>query len=170
MAWWEAMWTDPTDLRTAFADGSPRELDDFLALLQDTARPFWLCLKDQEPLAAFWLHDLLYDETGSLCGGWLGGHIIQAARQPYGWALSEVLLQTLGTAGLAHVFAAVNVTSFQEQDWGLQVNVEAGVRLRPRNSPRGVRLALGYFRGPSALTQFLEENEEHWNFGIALPF
>jgi hypothetical protein len=68
------------------------------------------------------------------------------------------------------VFAAVNVTSFQEQDWGLQVNVEAGVWLRPQNSPRGVRLSLGYFRGPSALTQFLEENEEHWNFGVALPF
>ncbi len=34
MAWWEAMWADPTDLQTAFADGFPRELDDFLALLR----------------------------------------------------------------------------------------------------------------------------------------
>jgi len=47
IAWWEAMWADPTDLQTAFADGFPRELDDFLALLQDTERPFWMCLKDR---------------------------------------------------------------------------------------------------------------------------
>jgi len=67
-------------------------------------------------------------------------------------------------------FAAINMTSFEEQDWGIQFNIEAGVWLRPAGSPRGVRLTLGYFRGPSALTQFLEQNEEHWNFGIALPF
>jgi hypothetical protein len=115
IAWWETMWADPTDLQTAFADGFPRELDDFLALLRDTERPFWMCLKDREPLGAFWLHDLLYDETGDLCGGWIGGHIIQAARRPYGWALSEVTLKTLRTAGLAHVFAAVNVHNRRSQ-------------------------------------------------------
>jgi len=115
MAWWEAMWADPTDLHTAFADGFPRELEDFLALLRDTARPFWLLLKHQEPLGAFWLHDLLHDETRGLDGGWLGGHIIQAARRPYGWALSEVILQTLRTAGLAHVFAAVNIHNRRSQ-------------------------------------------------------
>jgi hypothetical protein len=115
MAWWEAMWADPADLQTAFADGFPRELEDFLALLRDTERPFWLFLRNQEPVGAFWLHDLLYDETDSLCGGWLGGHIIQAARRPYGWALCEVILQTLRTAGLAHMFAAVNVHNRRSQ-------------------------------------------------------
>ena len=115
IAWWEAMWADPTDLQTAFADGFPRELEDFLALLRDTERPFWMCLKDREPLGAFWLHDLLYDETGDLCGGWIGGHIIQAARRPYGWALSELTLKTLRTTGLAHVFAAVNSLNRRSQ-------------------------------------------------------
>ena len=115
MAWWEAMWADPTDLQTAFADGFPRELDDFLALLRDTERLFWMYLKDQEPLGAFWLHDLLHDETGGLCGGWLGAHIIQAARGPYGWASCEIIRKTLTTAGLVHVFAAVNVHNRRSQ-------------------------------------------------------
>ena len=61
------------------------------------------------------MHDLLYNETGGLRGGWLGGHIIQAARRPYGWALSEATLKTLRTAGLAHVFAAVNVHNRRSQ-------------------------------------------------------
>ena len=115
MAWWEAMWTDPTDLQTAFADGFPRELEDFLALLRDTERLFWMYLKDQEPLGAFWLHDLLHDETGGLCGGWLGVHIIQAARGPYSWASGEIIRQTLTAAGLTHVFAAVNVDNRRSQ-------------------------------------------------------
>jgi hypothetical protein len=67
-------------------------------------------------------------------------------------------------------FAALNLTSFEEQDWGIQFNLEAGVWLRPEKSQRGVRLSLGYFRGPSPLTQFLEDNEEYWSFGFSLPF
>ena len=74
-----------------------------------------MCLKDQQPLGAFWLHDLLYDKHGGLRGGWIGGHIIQAARRPYGWALSEMTLETLRTARLAHVFAAVNVHNRRSQ-------------------------------------------------------
>ena len=68
------------------------------------------------------------------------------------------------------VFAALNLTSFEEQDWGIQVNLEAGFWLRPEKSLRGVRFSLGYFRGPSALTQFLDDNEEYWTTGFSLPF
>jgi len=68
------------------------------------------------------------------------------------------------------VFAALNLTSFEEQDYGIQFNLEAGVWLRPEKSNRGVRLSLGYFRGPSALTQFFEDNEEYWSLGFSLPF
>ena len=67
-------------------------------------------------------------------------------------------------------FAALNLTSFEEQDWGIQFNLEAGVWLRPEKSHRGVRFSLGYFRGPSALTQFFTENEEYWSVGFSLPF
>jgi hypothetical protein len=67
-------------------------------------------------------------------------------------------------------FAALNLASFEEQDWGIQFNLEAGVWIRPEGTTRGVRFSLGYFRGPSALTQFFDDNEEHWSFGFTLPF
>ena len=67
-------------------------------------------------------------------------------------------------------FAALNLTSFEEQDYGVQFNLEAGVWLRPEKSNRGIRFSLGYFRGPSPLTQFLEDNEEFWSLGFSLPF
>ena len=67
-------------------------------------------------------------------------------------------------------FAALNLTCFQEQDWEVQFNLEAGVWFRPEGTNRGVRFHLGYFRGPSALTQFLVDHEEYWTFGFALPF
>lgn len=67
-------------------------------------------------------------------------------------------------------FAAINLTSFEEQDYGVQVSFEFGVWLRPEKSVRGVRLNLGYFRGPSPLTQFLDDNEQYWSVGFSLPF
>ena len=67
-------------------------------------------------------------------------------------------------------FAALNLTSFEEQDWGVQFNLEAGFWLRPEKSPRGVRFSVGYSRGPSVLTQFFDQNEEYWTFGFSLPF
>jgi hypothetical protein len=67
-------------------------------------------------------------------------------------------------------FAALNLTAHEETDWGVQLNVEAGVWLRPEGSHRGIRIGIGYFRGPSPLTQFFNENEEYWTFGFSLPF
>lgn len=114
-AWWEAMWADPTDLRTAFADGFPHELEEFLTLLRQDERPFWLLTDGPKPLAAFWLHDLVYDDTGTLSGGWLGGHIISSARKPYSAALSELSRRTLQASGLRHIFAAVNKQNRRSQ-------------------------------------------------------
>lgn len=81
----------------------------------------------------------------------------------------ETMGRCLGPAW-PETFAALNLTSFAEQDWGIQVNVEAGFWLRPEGSQRGVRFSLGYFHGPSALTQFLAEDEEYWSLGFTLPF
>ncbi|HEU4338564.1 MAG TPA: DUF1207 domain-containing protein [Planctomycetota bacterium] len=67
-------------------------------------------------------------------------------------------------------YAALNLTSIEEQDYGIQLNLEAGVWFRPEKTHRGVRIGLGYFRGPSALTQFFDDNEEYWTTGFALPF
>ena len=67
-------------------------------------------------------------------------------------------------------FAALNLTSFEEQDWGVQVSLEAGVWLRPEGSHRGVRLSVGYFTGPSPLTQFFDDYEEYWTLGLSVPF
>jgi hypothetical protein len=67
-------------------------------------------------------------------------------------------------------FLGVNLTSFEEQDWGVQFNLEGGLWLRPRGSSRGVRLSLGYFRGPSPLTQFFDDKEHYWSLGFSLPF
>ena len=67
------------------------------------------------------------------------------------------------------LYAALNLTSFEEQDYGIQFNLEAGVWLRPEKSYRGVRFSLGYSRGPSVLTQFFEDNEEYWTLGFSLP-
>jgi hypothetical protein len=66
-------------------------------------------------------------------------------------------------------FVALNLTSFQEQDWGVQFNIEGGFWFAPGKTDRGVRLTLGYFRGPSPLTQFFDENEHYWSFGFSLP-
>jgi hypothetical protein len=115
LAWWERMWADPTDLQTAFADGFPRELEDFMQRVHDNDHPFWIYLYDQEPLGAFWLHDLVYNEKGRLSGGWIGGHIIPAARKRYGWALCDVTRTILETIDLLHVFAAVHVQNRRSQ-------------------------------------------------------
>jgi hypothetical protein len=66
-------------------------------------------------------------------------------------------------------FAALNLTSFEEQDWGVQFNLEAGFWITGTDTNRGIRLTLGYFRGPSPLTQFFEDNEHYWSFGFSLP-
>ena len=73
-------------------------------------------------------------------------------------------------SGFPEVFAALNLTSFEEQDYGIQFNLETGVWLRPEKSNRGVRFSLGYSRGPSVLTQFFDDNEEYWTAGFSLPF
>jgi RimJ/RimL family protein N-acetyltransferase len=109
------MWADPTDLQTAFADGFPQELEDFMQRVHDNAHPFWIYLYGQEPLGAFWLHDLVYNEKGRWSGGWIGGHIIPAARKRYGWALCDVTLTILDTIDLPHVFAAVHVQNRRSQ-------------------------------------------------------
>jgi len=67
------------------------------------------------------------------------------------------------------VFGGINLTTYEETDWGIQFASEVGVRLRPEGSNRGIRLGVGYFRGHSALTQFFDEREEYWTFGFALP-
>jgi hypothetical protein len=67
-------------------------------------------------------------------------------------------------------FGALNLTSFEEQDYDVQFNIEAGAWFRPEGTTRGVRLSIGYFRGPSALTQFFNEDEEYWTAGFSLPF
>jgi hypothetical protein len=115
LAWWETMWADPTDLQTAFADGFPRELEDFMQRVHDNDHPFWVYLYGQEPLGAFWLHDLVYNEKGRWSGGWIGGHIIPAARKRYGWGLCNVTLTILDTIDLPHVFAAVHVHNRRSQ-------------------------------------------------------
>jgi hypothetical protein len=82
---------------------------------------------------------------------------------------AETVGRPLGP-GTVECFAALNLTSFEEQDYGIQFNLEAGVWLRPEGTSRGVRFSVGYSRGPSVLTQFFEENEEYWTLGFSLPF
>ncbi len=67
-------------------------------------------------------------------------------------------------------FAAVNLTSFEEQDWNVQLNVEVGVWLRGADRHRGLRLSIGYFNGPSPLTQFFDDHEQYVTFGFSVPF
>ena len=67
-------------------------------------------------------------------------------------------------------FAGLNLTTFQETGWGVSLNVECGFWLHPEGSDRGARIGIGYFRGPSPLTQFQQENEEFMTVGVSLPF
>ena len=69
-----------------------------------------------------------------------------------------------------HFFAAVNLTSFQEIEWDVQLALQTGLWIRPVRSPRGFRVGLEYFRGHSVLTQFFRRHEHYWSAGVWLHF
>ena len=68
------------------------------------------------------------------------------------------------------VFAAANIGSFQESDWHLNLAAQLGLWVRTDNSPRGYRFGFEYYRGHSPLTQFFEQREEYWSFGLWVHF
>ena len=76
--------------------------------------------------------------------------------------------QPLPESETCQLYAALNTTSFQESDWILNFNLQAGLWFRPKGSHSSIRIGLEYYNGRSALTQFFREREEHVGFGFWL--
>ncbi|MHC4812757.1 MAG: DUF1207 domain-containing protein [Planctomycetota bacterium] len=64
------------------------------------------------------------------------------------------------------LYAGLNMTSFQEIDWSINYNFQTGVWIRPQASHMSLRVGLEYYHGHSALTQFFQEREAYWSFGV----
>lgn len=101
-------------------------------------------------------------------GGW--GFSIGDPNEPWrAMAGTEVVDRLLGAAA-PDVYLAANVSAWKETDWTPQLNLQAGLWLRPDASPNGVRAGFEYFRGPSALTQFFLERDHYVSLGVWIHF
>lgn len=100
--------------------------------------------------------------------GW--GFWIRPVNEPWRAQAGAEFVDRLLGAGAPEVYAATNVTLFQEIDWEALFSVQAGVWLRPAGSTRGIRVGLEYFRGHSALTQFFREHEHYVSAGFWIHF
>ena len=78
--WWDIRQADP-DIACAFTDDAPRTFAVLHTLIVTGAYMFYLA---QDPfgdvLGAIWLHDLVRDEAGIPCAGWLGTYVLPAHR------------------------------------------------------------------------------------------
>jgi hypothetical protein len=101
-------------------------------------------------------------------GGW--GFSIDSANEPWRWMAGAERVDRLLGADAPEVYLAVNATSWQEVDWSVQVNLQAGLWLRSKGTPEGFRLGVEYFHGPTALTQFLPERDHYISVGVWIHF
>ncbi|ETW92422.1 MAG: hypothetical protein ETSY2_53465 [Candidatus Entotheonella gemina] len=103
--WWAEMHADPEDLRTAFSDFSPTELEAFLS--QDLL--LVLFHSGQTLIAAAWLHDLVRDAYGNPTDGWIGGWVAKPFRGRTGGVCWQMALAYFAQHGVHHIHSAINV-------------------------------------------------------------
>jgi hypothetical protein len=67
-------------------------------------------------------------------------------------------------------FAALDLSSRHEEDWGVNGTVTTGVWVRGKSGSNGMRFALEYYRGHDQQTQFKNLHEHFIAFNIAADF
>ncbi|MHC4607519.1 MAG: DUF1207 domain-containing protein [Planctomycetota bacterium] len=105
-----------------------------------------------------------------LCGEVGYGFAIGDPNEPWRAMGSVEWTGRLLGGDLPEVFAAANVSSFEESDWDVNVNLQAGVWFRPGSLSAGFRFGIEYYRGHSVLTQFFLDREQYWSIGFWLHF
>ena len=103
--WWAEMHEDPEDLRTAFSDFSPTDLEEFLS--QDLL--LTLFHSGETLIAAGWVHDLVRDVYSAPTEGWIGGWVAKPFRGCVGLASSQMSLAHFKQQGIVHIHSAINV-------------------------------------------------------------
>ncbi|MGB7919967.1 MAG: DUF1207 domain-containing protein [Desulfobacterales bacterium] len=63
-------------------------------------------------------------------------------------------------------YAAVDMTFYEENDWDLNLSIQAGLVAPIRNLARTFRLGVGYYNGRSILGEFSQFDEEYFSFGL----
>ena len=105
--WWHCLTSNPQDIATAYADGFPASLMEFLERINlGTYHHHQLICSGDDVAAAFWLHDLMTN-NGHVYGGWLGGYAAPAYRRFTSdiWAVANAYIHA---NGVQHIFAAVH--------------------------------------------------------------
>lgn len=101
-------------------------------------------------------------------GGW--GFSIGDPNDPWRAMAGTELVDRLLGESMPDVYLAANVTVWKETDWTPQLNLQAGLWLRPEASPNGVRVGVEYFRGPTAQTQFFTQRDHYLSVGVWIHF
>lgn len=67
-------------------------------------------------------------------------------------------------------FAATDLSSRNEIDWGVNWTLTTGLWVRGKSGSNGMRFALEYYRGHDQQTQFKSDHEQYVAFNIAADF
>ena len=67
-------------------------------------------------------------------------------------------------------YAATDLSSRNEIDWGVNWTLTAGVWVRGKSGSNGLRFALEYYRGHDQQTQFKSLHEQYVAFNISADF
>jgi hypothetical protein len=63
-------------------------------------------------------------------------------------------------------YAAVDMTSYEENDWDLNLSIQAGLVAPAQNLARTFRLGVAYYNGRSILGEFSQFDEEYFSLGL----
>lgn len=105
-----------------------------------------------------------------LYGG--GAYLIRTVPDPRRWAAQSGVELTTGdlrwsTRAQTRLFVAEDVQSHENVRWNVNSSTTAGVRINLPESPRAVRLQVGYFTGHSPFGEFYRQKDRYADVAIA---
>jgi hypothetical protein len=77
--YWEARQSDPL-VPVFYASTGPRTFADFTSTIASGGYVFRLAFRGPELIGAIWLHDIEYDENGSVADAWIGAYVLPHVR------------------------------------------------------------------------------------------